>query len=109
MLIAAFIMILSMAFSYTIIGVINPFRGLSGLLCILSDKSPYTVISEDPKIVLSQPDELTFIDYMDGLGFAEIEERRLGSIRVFTNGEAEERVVYRQNRFLFTMEMGENI
>ena len=99
MLIAAFITILSMAISYAIIGVMNPFRGLSGLLYILSDKSPCAVISEDPKIVLAQPDERIFIDYMEGLGFTEIEEKRLGSIRVFTNGEAEESVVYRQNRF----------
>ena len=57
------------------------------------------MISEDPKIVLAQPDERIFIDYLEGLGFTEIEEKRLGSIRVFTNGEVEESVVYRQNRF----------
>ena len=49
--------------------------------------------------MLAPPDERTFIDYMEGLGFTEIEEKRLEPIRVFANGETEESIIYRQNRF----------
>ena len=36
---------------------------------------------------------------MESRGFAEIEEERLGSLRVFTNGEEKEWVMYSQNGF----------
>ena len=99
LLFVAFITIVSMALSYSIGGVTNPIRSLSSLFLILTDKSTFAVISEDPKVMLAQPNEAIFIDYMEGLGFTEIEEERLGSIRVFTNGEAEEIIIYKQNRF----------
>lgn len=99
LLFVAFITIVSMALSYSIGGVTNPIRSLSSLFLILTDKSTFAVISEDPKVMLAQPNEVIFIDYMEGLGFTEIEEEHLGSIRVFTNGEAEEIIVYKQNRF----------
>lgn len=99
LLTVVFITILSMALSYSIIGVMNPLRSLSGLFHILLNKSPIAVISEDPRIILAQPDEHIFIEYMQSVGFIEIEAKRLGSIRVFANENAEESIVYRQNRF----------
>lgn len=99
LLIVVFITILSVALSYSIAGVMNPLRSISGLFHILLDKSPIAVISEDPNIILAQPDEHIFIEYMKSVGFTEIDAKRLGSIRVFTNGNAEESIVYRQNRF----------
>lgn len=96
---AASITFLSMALSYTATGFMNPFRSFSGLFHILSDTTSFSVISEDPKIILAQPNENIFVEYMESMGFTEIQAKRLGSIRIFTNGDVEESIVYRQNRF----------
>lgn len=85
--------------SYLKFDTANPFSAASGFLQITAAHKDYVEIQRSPKVVLAQPGDAQLTAYMESRGFAEIEEERLGSLRVFTNGEEKEWVMYSQNGF----------
>lgn len=62
-------------------------------------KKDYVEIQRSPKVILAQPSDTLFVEYMESRGFTEIEEERLGALRVFTNGEEKEAIMYSQNAY----------
>ena len=62
-------------------------------------KKDYIEIQRSPKVFLAQPSDTLFVEYMESRGFTEIEEERLGALRVFTNGEEKEAIMYSQNAY----------
>lgn len=50
-----------------------------------------------PQVMLSQPDNEPLMDYKENRGFKELEAEQLGAMRVFSNGEHKEYVMYSQN------------
>lgn len=85
--------------SYLKFDTANPFSAASGFIQITVLDKDYVEIQGYPKVILAQPNDALFIEYMENRGFMEIEEERLGGIRVFTNGDANEWIMYSQNSF----------
>lgn len=83
--------------SYVKFDTINPFSVASGYFQITVLDKEYVEIQKAPKVVLAQPNDEVFINYMEARGFTEIEEEQMGAIRVFTNGEEKEWIWYSIN------------
>lgn len=85
--------------SYLKFDTTNPLSAASGFIQITVLNKDYVEIQDYPKVILAQPNDALFIEYMENRGFMEIEEERLGGIRVFTNGDANEWIMYSQNSY----------
>lgn len=85
--------------SYLKFDTANPLSAASGFIQITVLDKDYVEIQGYPKVILAQPNDALFIEYMENRGFMEIEEERLGGIRVFTNGDANEWIMYSQNSY----------
>lgn len=85
--------------SYLKFDTANPLSVASGFIQITVLDKDYVEIQGYPKVILAQPNDAVFIEYMENRGFMEIEEERLGGIRVFTNGDANEWIMYSQNSY----------
>lgn len=83
--------------SYVTFNTGNPFAVASGYFQITVLEKKYAEIQNSPKVVIAQPNEEIFIEYMGSRGFAEIKEAQMGAIRVFTNGKEKELVWYSIN------------
>ena len=83
--------------SYVTFDTANPFSAISGYCQIIVLDKEYVEIQKSPKIVVAQPNDDVFLNYMDSRGFTEIEDERMGAMRVFTNGEEKEFVLYSIN------------
>lgn len=79
--------------------VTNSFVSASGLLRILFTEEEYVTIQHSPKVMLSQPDPALLVQYMESRGYTEDPERQLGAMRVFTNGDHAEHILYSQNQY----------
>ncbi len=78
--------------------VFNPISSCFGMLQILFTDKEYTVVQKNPyKVVLSKPG--MFEKYMSNLGFYEIKEKQMGADHVYSNGNDEQRVYRRTNRY----------
>lgn len=85
--------------SYLKFDTANPFSAVSGFIQITVTDKDYIEIQRSPKVILAQPSDALFVEYMESRGFTEIEEERLGGLRVFTNGEEKEAIMYSQNAY----------
>lgn len=85
--------------SYLKFDTANPFSAVSGFIQITVADKDYVEIQRSPKVILAQPSDALFVEYMESRGFTEIEEERLGGLRVFTNGEEKEAIMYSQNTY----------
>lgn len=85
--------------SYLKFDTANPFSAASGFIQITVADKDYVEIQRSPKVILAQPDDTLFVEYMQSRGFTEIEEERMGALRVFTNGEEREWIMYSQNGY----------
>lgn len=85
--------------SYLTFDTANPFSAASGFVQITLTDTEYVEIQRSPKVVLAQPGETIFIEYMEDRGFKEVEEERMGALRVFTNGEEKEWIMYSINGY----------
>lgn len=83
--------------SYLKFDTANPFSVASGFIQITVADKDYVEIQRSPKVVLAQPNDALFVEYMESRGFTEIEDERMGGLRVFTNGEEKEWIMYSQN------------
>jgi len=83
--------------SYIKFDTANPFSAASGFIQITVADKDYVEIQRSPKVILAQPSGVLFLEYMENRGFTELEEERLGGLRVFTNGEEKEWIMYSQN------------
>lgn len=85
--------------SYLKFDTANPFSAASGFIQITVADKDYVEIQRSPKVILAQPSEELFIEYMESRGFTEVEEERMGALRVFTNGEETEWIMYSINGY----------
>lgn len=85
--------------SYLKFDTANPFSAASGFIQITVADKDYVEIQRSPKVVLAQPSDALFVEYMESRGFTEIENERMGGLRVFTNGEEKEWIMYSQNGY----------
>lgn len=85
--------------SYLKFDTANPFSATNGFFQIIVTDEDYIEIQSSPKVILAQPNDALFVEYMKNRGFTEIEEERLGGLRVFTNGEEKEWIAYSQNAY----------
>lgn len=85
--------------SYLKFDTANPLSAASGFIQITVLDKDYVEIQGYPKVILAQPSDTLFVEYMESRGFTEIEEERLGALRVFTNGEEKEAIMYSQNAY----------
>lgn len=85
--------------SYVTFNVGNPFSASIGYFQITVLDKDYVEISEEPKVMLAQPNMNILINYMKSRGFTEVEDEQMGAIRVFTNGEQKECVHYSMNKY----------
>ena len=83
--------------SYATFDTGNPFAVASGYFQITVLDKKYVQIQNSPKVVIAQPYEEIFIDYMESNGFTEVKEAQMGAIRVFTNGNEKEFIWYSIN------------
>ncbi len=75
----------------------NPFSAASGYFQITVLDKEYVEIQKSPQVILAQPSDEIFIEYMELRGFTELEEEQMGSIRVFSNGSEKELIKYNKN------------
>lgn len=85
--------------SYLKFDTANPFSAANGFIQITLADRDYIEIQRAPKVILSQPSDALLTAYMESRGFTEMEEERLGGLRVFANGEEREAVMYSQNAY----------
>ena len=91
--------IVSSFISYATFNTINPFSAASGFFQITVLDMEYVKIQESPKVILAQPNDEVFINYMESHGFTEIKDEQMGAIWVFTNGEQKEWIWYSINKY----------
>ena len=85
--------------SYVTFNVGNPFSASIGYFQVTVLDKDYVEISEEPKVMLAQPNMNILINYMKSRGFTEVEDEQMGAILVFTNGEQKECVHYSMNKY----------
>lgn len=85
--------------SYLKFDTANPFAAVSGFIQIVAVGEDYVEIQSSPKVIIAQPDEKLFIEYMESRGFTEVEREQMGSLRYFANDEGMEAVFYSQNAY----------
>lgn len=85
--------------SYLKFDTANPFSAAISFIKITVVDKDYVEIQSFPKVILAQPDDTLFVEYMQSRGFTEIEEKRMGALRVFTNGEEKEWIMYSVNGY----------
>lgn len=85
--------------SYVTFNVGNPFSASIGYFQVTVLDKDYVEISEEPKVMLAQPNMNILINYMKSRGFTEVEDTQMGAILVFTNGEQKECVHYSMNKY----------
>ena len=85
--------------SYVTFNVGNPFSASIGYFQVTVLDKDYVEISEEPKVMLAQPNMNILINYMKSRGFTEVEDAQMGAILVFTNGEQKECVHYSMNKY----------
>ena len=85
--------------SYVTFNVGNPFSASIGYFQVTVLDKDYVEISEEPKVMLAQPNMNILINYMKSRGFTEVEDEQMGAILVFTNGEQKEWVHYSVNKY----------
>lgn len=85
--------------SYLTFDTANPLSAVSGLIQITFTDTAYVEIKHSPKVVLAQPGEAVLIEYMESRGFTELEGERLGALRLFTDGEEKECIMYSVNGY----------
>ena len=85
--------------SYVTFNVGNPFSASIGYFQVTVLDKDYVEISEEPKVMLAQPNMNILINYMKARGFTEVEDEQMGAILVFTNGEQKEWVHYSVNKY----------
>ena len=90
-------LLVSCFISYVKFNTGNPFSVASGYFQIAVLDKEYIQIQNSPKVVLAQPDNEIFVNYMKSRGFTEIEDEQMGGMRVFTNGEEKEWILYSIN------------
>ena len=99
--------------SYLKFDTANPFAAAGGFIQITVAGKDYVEIQHAPQVILAQPSNALFIEicldtknkvdqfieYMESRGFTENAEENLGGLRVFTNGEEKEWILYSQNAY----------
>ena len=85
--------------SYVTFNVGNPFSASIGYFQVTVLDKDYVEISEEPKVMLAQPNMNILINYMKSRGFTEVEDEQMGAMLVFTNGEQKEWVHYSVNKY----------
>lgn len=85
--------------SYVTFNAGNPFSASIGYFQVTILDKDYVEISEEPKVILAQPNMNILINYMKSRGFTEVEDEQMGAILVFTNGEQKEWVHYSMNKY----------
>lgn len=85
--------------SYLKFDTANPFAAASGFIQIVAVGEGYVEIQSSPKVIIAQPNEELFIEYMESRGFTEVEREQMGSLRYFANDEGMEAVSYSQNAY----------
>ena len=85
--------------SYLKFDTANPFSAASGFIQIVAVGEDYVEIQSSPRVIIAQPNEELFIEYMESRGFTEVEREQMGSLRYFANDEGMEAVSYSQNAY----------
>lgn len=91
------VLIASCFVSYLKFDTANPFSAASGFIQITVADKEYFEIQHNPKVILAQPSDALFEEYMKSRGFTEVE--RYGGLRVYENGDEQERIMYSQNAY----------
>lgn len=92
-------LLVSCLVSYLKFDTANPFAAANGYIQIVYNDKEYVEIQSSPKVMLSQPNDLLLKEFMESRGYTEIEEERLGGLRVFSNGTDKEWIMYSQNAY----------
>ncbi|WP_158098540.1 zf-HC2 domain-containing protein [Gemmiger sp. An120] len=85
--------------SYLVFDTPNLCAAAAGAARVLWTDTETVTLRQQPRVVLAKPDGSLLETYMAERGFTELEEERMGALRVFTNGETREAVLCSQNRY----------
>ena len=85
--------------SYLVFDTPNLCAAAAGAARVLWTDAETVTLRQQPRVVLAKPDGSLLETYMAERGFTELEEERMGALRVFTNGETREAVLCSQNRY----------
>ena len=85
--------------SYLVFDTPNLCAAAAGAARVLWTDTETVTLRQQPRVVLAKPDGSLLETYMAERGFTELEEERMGALRVFTNGETRETVLCSQNRY----------
>lgn len=84
--------------SYAELGVLNPFSAANGLARVILTETEYVEIQQYPRVIVAKPDASLLDEYMEAQGYERDEERQMGALCTFTDGNFEELVMYSQNK-----------
>lgn len=85
--------------SYDKFGTANVFSSVAGYLRVRNTNAQAVVIQEDPQIMIADPDADLLDRHMETLGYERVDEKQLGGLCVFSNGNDEQRIMYSQNKY----------
>ena len=93
----------STIFSYVKFGIVNPFVTADALTRVIFTEEEYVEISTSPyKVIVAKPDASLLDEYMESQGFERDDERQMGALCTFTDGNFEELIMYSQNGYYST-------
>ena len=85
--------------SYDKFGTVNIFSTVAGYLRVRNTDAQAVVIQEEPRIMIAEPEQELLDRHMETLGYERVDEKQLGGLCVFSNGNDEQRIMYSQNKY----------
>lgn len=85
--------------SYDKFGTVNVFSSVAGYLSVMNTDAQAVVIQDNPQIIIAEPDADLLDRHMETLGYERAEEKQLGGLHVFSNGNDEQCIMYSQNKY----------
>lgn len=85
--------------SYVKFGTVNVFSSISGYLRVVNTDAQAVVIQDNPKIMIADPDADLLDRHMEALGYERVDEKQMGGLYVFSNGNDEQLIMYSQNKY----------
>ncbi len=88
-----------MLVSYAKFNTVNFLASAKGVITISNTDTETVIIKDSPKVIIAKPDNDLLDEYMSAIGYEEVEDERLGAIRVYSNGKEKQHILYSVNKY----------
>lgn len=85
--------------SYAKFNTVNFIASAKGVIRITSTDTKTVIIKESPKVIIAKPNNDLLDEYMSSIGYEEVEDERLGAVRVYSNGKEKQHILFSVNGY----------